>query len=52
MRMTDEGLRPFTDVFLLRNGQSHYSRYHGTLYTHEIERECKLLQQRLKKEGK
>ena len=52
MRMTEHGERPYTDVFMQYEGRDFYSRYHGTLSHADIKTECKLLEQRLKKEGK
>ena len=51
-RMTEVGERSFTDVFMLYKGREFYSRYHGTLSHADIKTECKLLEKRLKKEGK
>ena len=52
MRNTEEGPRPFTDVFMHYKGEDFYSRYHGTLNDHEIKIECKMFEHRIKKEGK
>jgi len=52
MKMTEEGPRPFTDVFMQYEFRDFYSRYHGTLSHAEIKTECKLLERRLKKESK
>ncbi len=52
MRNTEEGPRPFTDVFMYYEGEDYYSRYHGTLSVSEIKIECKIFERRIKKEGK